>query len=429
MTSNSAPMPERVHFHASGLMHPYFREQFRHCPEGFAYQPSTSALQGDGLRSDIRLSGNRGFGIAHRAVRRVAGAAGSLGIPRVARAHPHGARLIHSARDLLLNSTPWIVDVEAVTTLAWYNRRALRRRRLRTAIERLLGLRTCARILPWTEAAKASLFAALDCSRFLDKIEVVYPCIQAKSPIDRTQPRAEVRLLFIGTEFYAKGGMETLRAFEKLASTRPNLRLDLVTFLPPELDARWRSHPGIGIHSAASAAQLDSLYRNADIFVVPTHKDLLGFVYLEAYSYGLPCVGAAHFAVPEIIEDGVTGFMVPSPPSVSMYGADCLPRFDAVPLEAHDHPFLAALRQPTLECVERLAAAIQPLADQRELRLRMGEAAHRTVAQGRFSPAARRRALGRIYSDCLAPLPAGIKAAATRRFPKSAENHSTNGNV
>jgi len=36
-----------------------------------------------------------------------------------------------------------------------------------------------------------------------------------------------------------------------------------------------------------------------------------GMVYLEAMAYGKPVIGGAHGGAPEIIEDGVSGYLVP----------------------------------------------------------------------------------------------------------------------
>jgi phosphatidylinositol alpha-1,6-mannosyltransferase len=59
-----------------------------------------------------------------------------------------------------------------------------------------------------------------------------------------------------------------------------------------------------------SDATLGGLYRRAAIFAMPSRDEGLGLVYLEAMARGLPCIGSVHDAATEVIDDGVTGYLV-----------------------------------------------------------------------------------------------------------------------
>jgi glycosyltransferase involved in cell wall biosynthesis len=52
-------------------------------------------------------------------------------------------------------------------------------------------------------------------------------------------------------------------------------------------------------------------YGRADVFCLPTRFEAFGIAYVEAMCFGLPCIGTSVWAVPEIIADGVTGYVVP----------------------------------------------------------------------------------------------------------------------
>ena len=56
----------------------------------------------------------------------------------------------------------------------------------------------------------------------------------------------------------------------------------------------------------------ETCYANSDIFVFPTfyHNECFPLVLLEAMSYGLPCVSTNEGAIREIIDDGITGYIV-----------------------------------------------------------------------------------------------------------------------
>ena len=47
------------------------------------------------------------------------------------------------------------------------------------------------------------------------------------------------------------------------------------------------------------------------MLIVPSLlQEALGIVVLEAYSHGLPVIGSRRGGIPEMVEDGVTGFLV-----------------------------------------------------------------------------------------------------------------------
>lgn len=53
------------------------------------------------------------------------------------------------------------------------------------------------------------------------------------------------------------------------------------------------------------------IFRGADVFIFPTLRDVFGLVLLHAMAEGLPVVASAEGSVPEIVQDGKTGFLVP----------------------------------------------------------------------------------------------------------------------
>ena len=122
-------------------------------------------------------------------------------------------------------------------------------------------------------------------------------------------PAAPVRVLFVGGDFRRKGGFDLLDAW-RAGSFERFARLDLVTDWPLEgaqLPAGVRLVRGVAPYTGEWAG----LWRAAEVFVMPTRSEAFGMVYQEAAAAGLPAVGTAINAVPEIIEDGVTGVLIP----------------------------------------------------------------------------------------------------------------------
>ena len=62
---------------------------------------------------------------------------------------------------------------------------------------------------------------------------------------------------------------------------------------------------------------MSRFYSAGDIFVFPGFRETLGMVFLEAQSCGLPVVACANGGIPEVVQDGSTGILVP----VKAFGA------------------------------------------------------------------------------------------------------------
>lgn len=60
-----------------------------------------------------------------------------------------------------------------------------------------------------------------------------------------------------------------------------------------------------------SFADLVACYEACEMFALPSRGEGFGLVYLEAMAFGKPVIGGAHGGAPEVIEDGVTGYLVP----------------------------------------------------------------------------------------------------------------------
>jgi len=114
-----------------------------------------------------------------------------------------------------------------------------------------------------------------------------------------------INFLFIGKRFYRKGGDILLRAYQKLQQETPKTTLTIVTEEDlPEFD----DNENITVLKPVWDRRIiHKLYQDAHVFVLPSRLETWGDVLLEAMAYGIPCIGFNTDALPEIIEDGVTG--------------------------------------------------------------------------------------------------------------------------
>ncbi|MFN2433320.1 MAG: glycosyltransferase family 4 protein, partial [Gemmatimonadota bacterium] len=76
-----------------------------------------------------------------------------------------------------------------------------------------------------------------------------------------------------------------------------------------ELAARLRLG-GVRFAGALARPAVALRYRQADVFVLTPHHEAFGNVFAEALASGLPVVGSEVGGVPELIREGLNGFLV-----------------------------------------------------------------------------------------------------------------------
>jgi glycosyltransferase involved in cell wall biosynthesis len=116
--------------------------------------------------------------------------------------------------------------------------------------------------------------------------------------------------LFIGKDFYRKGGDILLRAFARVRSELPSARL---LFLTADHVPAGLPLDGVELVKPTwNRKVIAALFRQAQVFVLPSRLETWGDVLLEAMSYGLPCIGVAGQAMEELIHHCHTGLILPA---------------------------------------------------------------------------------------------------------------------
>ncbi|HYX15428.1 MAG TPA: glycosyltransferase family 4 protein [Nostoc sp.] len=119
-----------------------------------------------------------------------------------------------------------------------------------------------------------------------------------------------LRLLFVGGDFARKGGYTLLEAFRN--SLNQDCTLEIVT-KDANLERKLAGIENIRVHCGLTpnSQPLKELYAQADIFVFPTQADCLPNAISEAMAVGLPVITTDVGALPEQVEHGVNGLIVP----------------------------------------------------------------------------------------------------------------------
>jgi glycosyltransferase involved in cell wall biosynthesis len=174
------------------------------------------------------------------------------------------------------------------------------------------ALHAAAGLITWSQWARGSLIE--DYGVEASHIRVINPGAGAmffdlgRARVTRQSPitSRRVRLLFVGGDFERKGGPELL---EVMAGPLGEIsELHLVT------SAQVEPRPNVFVHHGLhpNSAELQALFRDADIFVMPTRAECLGVALMEAAAAALPVVTTGDGAQGETVEDGASGLLVPA---------------------------------------------------------------------------------------------------------------------
>ena len=133
------------------------------------------------------------------------------------------------------------------------------------------------------------------------------------SPINYFNPKPKAdetfRVLFVGRVGPRKGVHYLLQAWQQLNLTNAELLLVGVNEFPKNSialqGANHRHIPSVPHYS------LNQYYSNASVFVFPSLVEGFGLVLLEAMACGVPIITTPNTAGPDIITDGVEGFIIP----------------------------------------------------------------------------------------------------------------------
>jgi glycosyltransferase involved in cell wall biosynthesis len=154
----------------------------------------------------------------------------------------------------------------------------------------------------WSQWAKHSMVRDYGCSE--DSVAVIPPGIDLDlfAPGDRDHELP--RILFVGGDFSRKGGNLLLKVFRRHLKGRAVLVLVTREPVPDE--------PGVLVHRDvdANSDELRRLYATSDIFALPTRADCYSIVCMEALASGMPVVTTRIGGIPDLVQEGRTGYTV-----------------------------------------------------------------------------------------------------------------------
>ncbi len=145
------------------------------------------------------------------------------------------------------------------------------------------------------------------------------PKVSEGEIITRAQESGPLRILFVGNLIPRKGLHTLIDALERLPLDE--WRLTVIGSLAVDRSYAASIHRrlrqdglegNIQIMGSQSSDEVARCLTRSQLLVVPSTYEGFGIVYLEAQGFGLPSIATARGGASEVVEDGRTGFLVPS---------------------------------------------------------------------------------------------------------------------
>lgn len=175
-----------------------------------------------------------------------------------------------------------------------------------------------------TKVILLSKYLYSDIKKYVKEANVYYcpngiPSMQHTSA-ENKEENAVVKILFLSNLIKSKGVFVLLDALKLLKSKGLQFTCDFVGGVGDVSEDIFRKEVSkLNLEATVSylgkkygKAKVD-IFNKADIFILPTFytNECFPLVLLEALQFGLPLISTYEGAIPEIVEEGITGFLVP----------------------------------------------------------------------------------------------------------------------
>ena len=122
--------------------------------------------------------------------------------------------------------------------------------------------------------------------------------------IDKDQ---EINLLFLGVEWFRKGGDKVFDTF-LLLSEKYNVNLTVCGCIPPVTHPKMKVIPFLNKNEPSQMKRFTQLFQETHLLFLPSKAECFGIVFCEASAFGVPSITTNTGGIPNAVVNGENGY-------------------------------------------------------------------------------------------------------------------------
>jgi glycosyltransferase involved in cell wall biosynthesis len=147
-----------------------------------------------------------------------------------------------------------------------------------------------------------------DCTKHGKNVRKIFNYVELPSKVSLKRNLDTINFLFVGRLHLEKGILDVVSAFQKINST--NIRLYIVGDGELEKDIRAVKDERIIYMGKLFGRKKKEIFQKSHVFVMPSWKEGLPYVLLEAAANGLALVSSPVGAIDQVLKPGANGYFV-----------------------------------------------------------------------------------------------------------------------
>ena len=172
---------------------------------------------------------------------------------------------------------------------------------------------TCHGVIAVSDAVRRGL---IDCGVPAAKIEVIHTGVEIPELVSRDRSRSDFVIGHMAAFTEEKGQDVAVAAAALLLPSLPHARIILAGG-GPMLDKIRRQAPQ-NVTFPGFVSDRAAFFASLDLFIMPSRSEAWGLAALEAMAYGVPVIASDVGGLPEIVEAGNGGWLVPTGDSTAL---------------------------------------------------------------------------------------------------------------
>jgi len=216
--------------------------------------------------------------------------------------------LVYSMWYIVKKNIPWVIDMETLHVLNWYNIPDLEKNR--EYYKKHLEHTNCKWIIVWNTKIYESVDSFFDSEIIRNKMVIIRHTIKSNEFTREKKENNVINLSFLWSwnilrASYIRWIKDALLIYKKLTEKYTNISLTIAPFLPIELEEEFWSLPGLIVkNKVLDRNEMSDFYKNTDILLHPSYANP-AMTLLEAMNFWVPIITTNYYGLSDLVKDWI----------------------------------------------------------------------------------------------------------------------------